>query len=89
VFTQFRELTGPLAKFPTPKAVSSTAVRGKKCGEIVDAFQGEDDVPFIVLSLKTGGTGLNLTKAIHVLHFDRWWRIRPPTGPTASGRPGI
>ena len=41
--------------------------------EIVDAFQGEEYVPFIVLSVKAGGTGLNLTKANHVIHFDRWW----------------
>ena len=31
------------------------------------------DVPFMVLSLKAGGTGLNLTAASHVVHFDRWW----------------
>jgi SNF2 family DNA or RNA helicase len=30
-------------------------------------------VPFMVLSLKAGGTGLNLTAASHVIHFDRWW----------------
>ena len=30
-------------------------------------------MPFIVLSVKAGGTGLNLTKANHVIHFDRWW----------------
>src|SRR5580704_2975411 len=29
--------------------------------------------PFFVLSLKAGGTGLNLTAASHVIHFDRWW----------------
>ena len=40
---------------------------------MVEAFQGEDYVPFIVLSVKAGGTGLNLTKAGHVIHFDRWW----------------
>ena len=40
---------------------------------IVEAFQGEAYVPFIVLSIKAGGTGLNLTKANHVIHFDRWW----------------
>lgn len=42
-------------------------------GKIVEAFQGEAYVPFIVLSVKAGGTGLNLTKANHVIHFDRWW----------------
>ena len=30
-------------------------------------------MPFFVLSLKAGGTGLNLTAAAHVIHFDRWW----------------
>ena len=32
-----------------------------------------DRPPFFVLSLKAGGTGLNLTAASHVIHFDRWW----------------
>src|SRR5207245_4415 len=39
---------------------------------LVRRFQ-DDDAPFFVLSLKAGGTGLNLTAASHVLHFDRWW----------------
>ena len=33
----------------------------------------EDGAPFFILSLKAGGTGLNLTAASHVIHFDRWW----------------
>ncbi len=41
---------------------------------MVDDFQNEgDDTPIFVLSLKAGGTGLNLTAANHVFHFDRWW----------------
>ena len=40
---------------------------------MVEAFQREDGPPFFVLSLKAGGTGLNLTAASHVIHFDRWW----------------
>jgi len=39
----------------------------------LDAFQDEAGPPFFVLSLKAGGTGLNLTAASHVVHFDRWW----------------
>ena len=39
----------------------------------MDAFQGERYVPFIVLSVKAAGTGLNPTRANHVIHFDRWW----------------
>ena len=40
---------------------------------MVDAFQRAGGPPFFVLSLKAGGTGLNLTAASHVVHFDRWW----------------
>jgi non-specific serine/threonine protein kinase len=40
---------------------------------IVETFQQDDYCPFMVLSLKAGGVGLNLTKASHVVHFDRWW----------------
>jgi SNF2 family DNA or RNA helicase len=40
---------------------------------VVAVFQAEDGPPFLVLSLKAGGTGLNLTAASHVIHFDRWW----------------
>src|SRR5436305_15098657 len=41
---------------------------------MVERFQEEaDGPPIFVLSLKAGGTGLNLTRASHVFHFDRWW----------------
>ena len=40
---------------------------------MVERFQGEDGPPVFLLSLKAGGTGLNLTAANHVVHFDRWW----------------
>jgi superfamily II DNA or RNA helicase len=78
VFTQFQEMTAPLAAFlsglfgrdglvlhggtPIPE-------RRKR----VDAFQREDGPPFFVLTHKAGGSGLNLTEAAHVVHFDRWW----------------
>ena len=78
VFTQFREMTGPLSEFlagifgrPGLVLHGGTAVRGRK--QLVDAFQDERGPPFFVLSLKAGGTGLNLTAASHVIHFDRWW----------------
>lgn len=78
VFTQFRELTEPLAAFlagvfDARGYVLHGGTPVKRRGQIVDAFQGEAYVPFIVLSLKAGGTGLNLTRASHVVHFDRWW----------------
>jgi len=45
----------------------------KKRMELVDEFNGENYIPFMVLSIKAAGTGLNLTKASSVIHFDRWW----------------
>jgi non-specific serine/threonine protein kinase len=78
VFTQFREMTGPLASFlaesfgrPGLVLHGGTAVRRRR--GIVETFQEGADAPFMVLSLKAGGTGLNLTAASHVVHFDRWW----------------
>ncbi|MNY56822.1 hypothetical protein D3C86_1929420 [compost metagenome] len=40
---------------------------------MVHAFQEGEGPAFFVLSLKAGGVGLNLTRANHVLHYDRWW----------------
>jgi non-specific serine/threonine protein kinase len=78
VFTQFREATGPLALFlqdvfgqPGLVMHGATPVRERRA--LVERFQGDDRAPFFVLSLKVGGTGLNLTAASHVVHFDRWW----------------
>lgn len=41
--------------------------------EMISRFQKEDGPPVFILSLKAGGTGLDLTRASHVFHFDRWW----------------
>jgi len=78
VFTQFRELTRPLAEFLAgafgrPGLVLSGETEVKKRAGLVEQFQRDDGPPFFVLSLKAGGTGLNLTAARHVIHFDRWW----------------
>ena len=48
-----------------------TSIRAR--ARLVEAFQKEEGPPFFVLSLKAAGTGLNLTAASHVIHFDRWW----------------
>ena len=78
VFTQYKEMTGPLAEllsdiFGRAGLVlhGGTAIPERQ--KMVKQFQGEDGPPFFVLSLKAGGTGLNLTAASHVIHFDRWW----------------
>ncbi|MBI4564902.1 MAG: DEAD/DEAH box helicase [Planctomycetes bacterium] len=78
IFTQFREMTEPLAEFlrtvfGRPGLVLHGQIAVSKRKALVDAFQREEGPPFFVLSLKAGGTGLNLTAAQHVLHFDRWW----------------
>ena len=78
VFTQFRQLTAPLAQllepvFGQPGLVLHGGTPVRKRSEMVEAFQAADGPPFFVLSLKAGGTGLNLTAASHVVHFDRWW----------------
>ena len=41
--------------------------------KLVQAFQSKDGPPIFVLSLRAGGSGLNLTRANHVFHYDRWW----------------
>ena len=78
VFTQFREATAPLAAFlgsvfGRPGLVLHGETAVKQRAELVRRFQEDEDAPFFVLSLKAGGTGLNLTAASHVIHFDRWW----------------
>ncbi len=50
---------------------------------MVDRFQA-GEVPVFVVSLKAGGTGLNLTRATHVVHYDRWWN--PAVEDQASDR---
>jgi non-specific serine/threonine protein kinase len=78
IFTQFREVTAPLAAFlgsvfGRPGLVLHGETEVKKRQALVRQFQEDERVPFFVLSLKAGGSGLNLTAASHVIHFDRWW----------------
>jgi len=78
VFTQFKEMTEPLADyletiFKRKGLILHGGTPVKRRGELVEQFCGEEYIPFMVLSLKAGGVGLNLTSANHVIHFDRWW----------------
>ncbi len=78
IFTQFREIIDPLADhlatvFGRAGLVLHGGTNVKKRKAVVDRFQNDDGPPFFILSLKAGGTGLNLTAATHVIHFDRWW----------------
>jgi len=79
IFTQFAEwgklLQPYLAKkfnFEIPFLYGST--NRKQRQEMIDRFQNDpQSPPLFILSLKAGGTGLNLTRANHVFHIDRWW----------------
>ncbi|HLB52715.1 MAG TPA: DEAD/DEAH box helicase, partial [Chlamydiales bacterium] len=78
IFTQFREMTAPLAEylekfFGHAGLILHGGTPVAKRQEMVTSFQREDGPSFFILSLKAGGTGLNLTEAAHVIHFDRWW----------------
>ena len=78
VFTQFKEITSHLSEFLTTifqrqGLIIHGSVTVKKRRGLIDQFQSDSYVPFMVLSLKAGGVGLNLTRANHVIHFDRWW----------------
>lgn len=78
IFTQFKEITEYLNEFlaeifHAKGYVLHGGTPVAKRNEIVEEFQGERYVPYIVLSVRAGGTGLNLTNASHVIHFDRWW----------------
>ena len=78
VFTQYKEIIPYLKEFldsifGNEGLVIHGSVPVKKRQKLVEQFNGEEYVPFMLLSLKAGGTGLNLTSANHVIHFDRWW----------------
>ena len=78
VFTQYRSIIEPLHDFlagifgvPGLTLHGGTPIAERQ--ELVARFQHPGGPPFFILSLKAAGTGLNLTRARHVIHFDRWW----------------
>ncbi|WP_174554410.1 DEAD/DEAH box helicase [Nocardia mikamii] len=78
LFTQFREfgdlITPYLSeRFGTAIPFLHGGVAKKRRDAMVERFAEADGPPIMVLSLKAGGTGLNLTAANHVVHLDRWW----------------
>jgi SNF2 family DNA or RNA helicase len=77
-FSQFTELAEMLlphlaARFGTDIAYLHGGTPKARRDELVARFQSDDGPPIFLLSLKAGGTGLNLTAANHVIHIDRWW----------------
>ena len=78
IFTQFREIIDPLHAYLTtlfkrPGLLLHGGTPVKERQKLVDQFQAPHGPPFFLLSVKAGGTGLTLTAASHVIHFDRWW----------------
>jgi len=77
-FTQFAEWGGMLAphlrrRFGVEVGWLHGRVPRRKRDDLVASFQRDDGPPVLLVSLKAGGTGLNLTAATHVIHLDRWW----------------
>src|SRR5215207_9732770 len=71
-------MTAPLATFlggvfgpPGVVLHGSTAVKSRKA--LVQTFHNVETIPFLIVSVKAGGSGLTLTAASHVVHFERWW----------------
>ncbi|WP_245703611.1 DEAD/DEAH box helicase, partial [Streptomyces lushanensis] len=76
VFTQYVSMARLLSAHLASRAVPSQLLHGgtpvAERERMVDRFQS-GGIPVFILSLKAAGTGLNLTRAGHVVHFDRWW----------------
>lgn len=87
IFTQYRAMGHLLERHlhqpdrPSQFLHGGTSEANRQA--MVDRFQA-GDVPVFVISLKAGGTGLNLTRATHVIHYDRWWN--PAVEDQASDR---
>jgi len=78
VFTQYRQMGDLLAvhlaaRFGITVPFLHGGVPVARRAELVRTFQADGGPPVFLLSLKAGGTGLNLTRASHVFHYDRWW----------------
>ncbi|MFG2148818.1 DEAD/DEAH box helicase [Streptomyces sp. NPDC048696] len=76
VFTQYVQMARLIERHLSARGVATQFLHGgtpvERREEMVRRFQ-EGEVPVFLLSLKAAGTGLNLTRAGHVVHYDRWW----------------
>ena len=87
VFSQYTEMCRLIEAHLHQRGIATLYLHGKvpprRRQELVDRFQA-GEAPVFLLSLKAGGTGLNLTRATHVIHYDRWWN--PAVEDQASDR---
>ncbi|MCY0933402.1 DEAD/DEAH box helicase [Streptomyces sp. H34-S4] len=76
VFTQYKQMATLLERHLAERGTPTLFLHGgtpvARREELVERFQS-GEVPVFLLSLKAAGTGLNLTRATHVVHYDRWW----------------
>ena len=91
IFSQFKEMGDLLQQVIEeqygfkPLFLHGGSTR-KQRDDMVEAFQNQPHNKIFILSLKAGGTGLNLTAASNVIHYDLWWnKPRQPTALTVSG----
>jgi SNF2 family DNA or RNA helicase len=78
IFTQYAQMGGLLQPYLQERIGAEVlylhgGTSVKKREEMIARFQAEQGPPLFILSLKAGGTGLNLTRANHVFHYDRWY----------------
>ena len=78
IFTQYKEMGDILCKVIAEECNTEPlffhgSLTVPQREDLINRFQNEDDAKIMILSLKAGGTGLNLTKATNVIHYDLWW----------------
>ena len=78
IFTQYKEMGDLLVKILTEECNSEPSffhgsLTVPQRENLIDEFQNDDNRKIMILSLKAGGTGLNLTSATNVIHYDLWW----------------
>ena len=77
IFSQFTSLLALLRESLTEQEIAFCHLDGSMAPKVrqaeVDRFQSSPDIPVFLISLRAGGTGLNLTGADTVVHFDPWW----------------
>ncbi len=78
IFTQYKEMGDILCKILSQECNTEPlffhgSLTVPQREELIDKFQNDDETKIMILSLKAGGTGLNLTSATNVIHYDLWW----------------
>ncbi len=75
IFSQFVKMLHIIRRKLEEKGIGYSYLDGstKDRQEVVDKFQNNEDIQIFLISLKAGGTGLNLTAADYVIHYDPWW----------------